>query len=621
MAKYEITAPDGSRYEITAPDNATEADVLKYAQSQFGQQTPATEQVGDEPIQADPGEYERLLGQFGSGGLRTLASIGGAPIDIPLWAYERINAAFGRTIKMPRASRGLEQLAGMVPGVTDPGSEEARPQTRAEEIAKTAGGAGAFVAAPHIAARHAVPQMTGPPTVVKGVTESMAAGTIPQAVATGAGSGIGAEVLRDVAPEGLEEEFAFAGGLFGGFAGMKGMEWLERGVEGAARAVGLKEAQSVLRVSENPSKAVKGALREASPSKEKLFETSRGIFNELRDSGVVIKPEKYQSLLGEIRREAKEKGFDEVLTPMSARVMTLLDETGPMGLDDLIVKYRQAGIAAGSKDRTDAAIGVMIKNKIEAFMDDVTQADLFGPVSRVAGQQPVKNAGEKFRTANALWGRARRAEMIEEAIVKAGDQASGFENGIRIQMRQILNNKKKRQYFTPEEINLMRGIVRGSIGQNLTKLLGRFAFSEGQATNIIGGSMGAGVGGLIGSAIGGPVGGAIGAGTAAGGTYFSRQLSRRLAQNQAAFLDDVIRAGKDGRRIVQAYLKHTPKAEQNAQELSELLLRPDLALKNMPSLPIVDEAIQIRAGRLPVAAAGAVVSADETDLEQRQALP
>ena len=39
MAKYEITAPTGERFEITAPDDATEAQVLEYAQSQFAQPT------------------------------------------------------------------------------------------------------------------------------------------------------------------------------------------------------------------------------------------------------------------------------------------------------------------------------------------------------------------------------------------------------------------------------------------------------------------------------------------------------------------------------------------------------------------------------------------------------
>lgn len=37
MARYEITAPSGERFEITAPDDATEDQVLQYAQSQFSQ--------------------------------------------------------------------------------------------------------------------------------------------------------------------------------------------------------------------------------------------------------------------------------------------------------------------------------------------------------------------------------------------------------------------------------------------------------------------------------------------------------------------------------------------------------------------------------------------------------
>lgn len=47
MARYEITAPDGGRYEITAPDNATEAEVLAFAQRQFG----GSQQAAPEPPQ------------------------------------------------------------------------------------------------------------------------------------------------------------------------------------------------------------------------------------------------------------------------------------------------------------------------------------------------------------------------------------------------------------------------------------------------------------------------------------------------------------------------------------------------------------------------------------------
>ena len=44
MAVYEVTSPDGEVYEINAPDNASETEVLNYAQSQFSQPPPAQAQ-------------------------------------------------------------------------------------------------------------------------------------------------------------------------------------------------------------------------------------------------------------------------------------------------------------------------------------------------------------------------------------------------------------------------------------------------------------------------------------------------------------------------------------------------------------------------------------------------
>lgn len=41
MAKYNITAPDGTKYQVTAPDNATQDQVLAYAQSQHAAQPQA----------------------------------------------------------------------------------------------------------------------------------------------------------------------------------------------------------------------------------------------------------------------------------------------------------------------------------------------------------------------------------------------------------------------------------------------------------------------------------------------------------------------------------------------------------------------------------------------------
>ena len=37
----------------------------------------------------------------------------------------------------------------------------------------------------------------------------------------------------------------------------------------------------------------------------------------------------------------------------------------------------------------------------------------------------------------------RNSELLEEAFVKAKDTASGFENGLRIEFRKILKNKRQ----------------------------------------------------------------------------------------------------------------------------------------------------------------------------------
>ena len=49
MAKYKITGPDGASYVVNAPDDASEADVMAYAQKNFGASQPKEQPVEDLP--------------------------------------------------------------------------------------------------------------------------------------------------------------------------------------------------------------------------------------------------------------------------------------------------------------------------------------------------------------------------------------------------------------------------------------------------------------------------------------------------------------------------------------------------------------------------------------------
>lgn len=132
-----------------------------------------------------------------------------------------------------------------------------------------------------------------------------------------------------------------------------------------------------------------------------------------------------------------------------------------------------------------------------------------------------------IKAANEMWGRLRKNELIEEAIAKANLQASGFENGLRVQFRQILNNKRQRARFTPAERKAMEDIVKGTRMGNLLKRVGRLGFGRGQQTNVLSGTAGA--------AVFGPA--SIAAGQAA------MLGSEKVTSRQATLLSDLVRAG------------------------------------------------------------------------------
>ena len=359
-----------------------------------------------------------------------------------------------------------------------------------------------------------------------------------------------------------------------GFASAKGV------IKGAAKT---KQAAR--------SKEVRRAVVDASPDIDQIKSTSRAVYKELDDSGVTIQSEPINGLVKKIESKLMKEGLDPDLTPKShALVKRLNNEINTKSLSEFDTLRKVAQNAAGSLDPSDARLGSIVIDEIDSFLDDV----------------PVKGekAGAKYRVARELWGRARRSEIINEAFEKAGLQASGFENGLVVQFRQILSNKKRSRYFKPEEISAMKDVVKGTTPSNIAKLVGRFGFSEGHATNLIGGALGAGAGAQLLGAPGAVLVPVIG--------QVSRKLAQKLTLKGAKFADAVIRAGDNAEDIAKVYISKVPKAQRSADELSELLLRPDVALDKLTSkAKLIKEASEIAKGRrilnavVATAAAGA----------------
>ena len=169
-------------------------------------------------------------------------------------------------------------------------------------------------------------------------------------------------------------------------------------------------------------------------------------------------------------------------------------------------------------------------------------------------------------------------------IENASHTASGMENGLRIEARKLLKNKKKRRGFTADETKALKQIEQGTTASNAAKFLGKFGISEGQATSMLGVSIGAGGGGAIGSAFG-PAGAALGAITVPLLGQIAKKTAQRLTLDSTKYADDLIRAGKNAKAVTRTYLKHTPVAKRSVSDLTDLLLDQNLNLNDIKSLP------------------------------------
>jgi len=314
------------------------------------------------------------------------------------------------------------------------------------------------------------------------------------------------------------------------------------------------------------TQSAKKLLSEAAPTIEGLKTAARGVYKEIDNLGAVVNSSRVDRLGNQLASITRKEGFNRRIHP---KVSAALDEFNSVaGRDQTVTQIdtlrKITKAASNSVEPEEKRLGTLMVNKIDDFLDNLKPADFKKGKGKV---------GAKYRDARQLWRRAKKSELIEEAFEKARNQATGFENGLRTQFRQILNNKRKSAGFTAPELAAMRKIVRGGSAENMAKMIGRFGFSEGQASNMLMGSLGV----AGGAAAGGPAGAVavplIG--------QVSRNLAQKLTRNNANAANLIVKAGSNGSRIAKAYIKGIPARDRSAAELTELLLRPDVALNKI----------------------------------------
>ncbi len=517
-------------------------------------------------------------------------------------------ASIGYIRGLRKIGRGAASLVGadVFPEVSMPALEALEETRLGAQIGEIAGEAAPFVAAA---------PLTG--TVGTGLQASIGgAKIVPQVTSTagraGATGALGAAEGATIAAgeDGSIGDIA-TGAVLGGTIGSlaEGIPAI-RGRTSDQLPQGLiDEGEELLRRSAS-SKDVTKALEEAAPSIDQLRSASKSLYDSIRAKGVEFDSRFYDNFVSDTLREAGDLGLSmtkagRTLTPQARALTDIITEerAGPIGLDELENIRRAAQNAAGTAVRAgnnqDAAISNLIVDRIDEFVANAGKGSLTGDTKSVA---------KELATARRLWGRARKAELLDGALEEASRQASGLENGIRIKFRQILNNKRQKRFFTKNELSAMNDVVEGTAGSNLFKRLGKVGFGTGQQTNVLGGLVGSGVGSATLGNLFGPVGTAIGAVLLPAVGTVSKNLAERLTKNNAALANRLVRAGTDAEKITKAYLNATPKSQRSAEDLSKLLMRPDVDL-SLAGSDIAKEAAQLarkERERQAIATAGAL---------------
>jgi len=320
------------------------------------------------------------------------------------------------------------------------------------------------------------------------------------------------------------------------------------------------------------NKLARKVLKENAPTTDTLRSAARSIYDQIDDLGVKIKPTAYKQMVAGLGKQMRKEGLRAELTPDAHKLLAVLEKES---VENLTVgqteTLRKIAMGVATKvDRTEANLGRIAVGALDDFIENI-EGNLINPKNVKINGAPVSGA---LKEARNLWGRAKRSDIVQEAVEIASTRRSGSDLGLRNEFatlhRKIIKGRLKG--FTPEETAAIKKVSTGGSIQNMAFQLGRLGIPEDQASNALMLTLVGGLGGGVGFAAGGIPGGVAGVGGAIAIPSIFRRAASKMTNNNAQLADDIIKSADDGLKIVRAYLKHTPKNKRNSAEITALLL-------------------------------------------------
>ena len=357
----------------------------------------------------------------------------------------------------------------------------------------------------------------------------------------------------------------------------------------ALELIGVKGARNATAIKAPSAKLINKTLIDAAPDVANIKKASKILFDEVDKSGAILKKESLFRLETAIDNIAKSEGIREGVSGQVFGAINAIkkdiNRNVPIPINEVNDLRTIARNAINPMDANVTRQAMLVMDEVDSFIDSIKGADL-----QITGTIDAGNISKNLNNARQLWGRAKRSEMINDAIEMGASRKAGVEKGIRNELNNLLNRKKSRKFLSKEDVASIRKVTDGDAKQNIASFIGstgiKFENSPSLFNAMISGGGTAGVAsslGMTGAAL--PIAASVVAvGTAA------KEIAKKITVNRSSFLKTMQQAGTDGRKITRAYLKSVPKAKRSTSDLSDLLLDPNIDLSDLEM--IADEAVK-----------------------------
>lgn len=305
------------------------------------------------------------------------------------------------------------------------------------------------------------------------------------------------------------------------------------------------------------------AVAQQTPTTQGLKDLSRQAYQQAEGAGVVIAPESFANSVGKIVGTAAKEGIDPTLHPQATAALKRLTDAvqsgRPIAMQELETLRKVVKGAAGSISKDERRIARLMADSIDDYALSLSASDV------VAGN--ADNVGQLLSNARGLWARASKSEVVEGLVERAENRASqfsgsGYENALRTEFRNLIQNPRRLRLFTPTEQQALRRVARGGPVENVLRYFGKLA-----PTGAVSGAISAGAGAAVGG-----VPGAIGLPLAAGA---ARQGATMLTSRNARLAAELMRRGGPAASVPlsDAVARTAPYALGAAPSLAETLRR------------------------------------------------